>query len=356
MAGKFQWQRFADTNVNDSFFNGLKTDYPEFSEWFARKSEEGKSSLVFSDDEGIGAFLYVKEEREEIILSDQVLPMLNRMKVGTLCLSERYRNQRIGEGALGVALWKWQESKAEEIFITVFEKHELLIILLKRFGFHWVGNNKRGERVYLRSRKAIDYSSPYTSFPFLPHDFSRAGLLPINDYFHDRLFPYSELMGNPGEVEESIAGNGITKVYVGTPSSQLHHRPGEPILIYRIHTGNGQKTYKSVATGFCTLTKIEYAKMAGKNILTLDEYLERASNKTVFTRHELTDVYSKHKNIVMLEMVYNGFFGKGHNITHRELDDAGFFPDYPYLIQYSRDSFIKILEMGDISVQNVIVD
>ena len=38
-------------------------------------------------------------------------------------LAERFRGLRLGEGALGVSLWKWQELKSEEIYVTIFEKH-----------------------------------------------------------------------------------------------------------------------------------------------------------------------------------------------------------------------------------------
>lgn len=55
-------------------------------------------------------------------------------------------------------------------------------------------------------------------------------------------------------------------------------------------------------------------------------------------------------------MVYNGYFGKGHNVIYKELKDNKLFESYPYSIVYGRDEFIKILEMGDIDVQNTIID
>ena len=77
-----------------------------------------------------------------------------------------------------------------------------------------IGRNIRGECVYLKSRKHIDYA--YISFPFIRPDFKVAGVIPIIESFHDRLFPYSELVGNNKEIEEVTAGNGITKIYIGT--------------------------------------------------------------------------------------------------------------------------------------------
>lgn len=261
----------------------------------------------------------------------------------------------MGEGALGVALWKWQEQRVEEIYVTVFEKHEELINLFRRFGFLRLGKNHRGEYVYLKSRKNIDYTDPYKSFPFITPSFPKAGLIPIMESFHDRLFPYSELKGNNEEIEEETAGNGITKVYVGTPYSMMHYVVGEPVVMYRIYEGEG-KQYKSVVTSFCTITKIEIIKNNNKLNMALDDFIKSAGNKTVFTSGELSDIFNSGKNVVMIEMVYNGFFGKGHNINYKTLKENALFDTYPYSIDYSKKEFIKILEMGDVNVQNVIID
>ncbi|SFR11671.1 hypothetical protein [Desulfoscipio geothermicus] len=356
MAGKFQWSKFSKVDLDDPFFDSLKEDYEEFPIWFAKKSANNESALVFHDEQGIGSFLYLKEENEPIELTHGVLPAVPRLKIGTLRLAERFRGQRLGEGAIGVSLWRWQEKYLEEIYVTIFEKHTTLISMFEHFGFNHVGKNLRGECVYLKSRSSIDYSNAYKAFPFIRPNFNKAGLIPIYENFHDRLFPYSELKGHKFEIEEETAGNGITKVYIATPYAPMHYTVGEPVGIYRIFQGRGQKTYKSVITSYCTITRIEDIKVRGKCRVSLDDYIKNAGNKTVFTPEELTKIYQDNKNVVLLEMVYNGYFGKGHNVTHKELNDNGFFPVHPYNIEYSKEEFIKILEMGDVNVQNVIID
>ncbi len=356
MRGKFQWKKFQDVNLEDSFFDSLKSDYPEFVDWFKRKSKEGEETLVYNDEEGIGAFLYLKDENEIIELVDQKLPAVKRVKIGTLRLSERQRGIRLGEGALGVALWKWQEKQVEEIYVTVFEKHEVLINLFEKFGFCCIGKNDRGESVYLKSRKNIDYTDAYKAFPFLEPNFNKAGVIPIIETFHDRLFPYSELMGNNKEIEEITAGNGITKIYIGTPWSMMHYEVGEPVGIYRKYEGSTGATYKSVITSFATITKIVKIKGSNSCNVTINDYIKLAGNKTVFSNEELIDIYNNNRNVVMIEMVYNGFFGRGHNVNHKTLSINGLFPAHPYKIDYSKKEFIRILEMGDTNVQNVIIN
>ena len=355
MAGKFNWCSFTDVDLNDGFFNSLKEDYLEFSQWFAKKSSEGAKALVFSDDIGVGAFLYVKEENEQILLSDHSLPAKPRLKIGTLRIAERQRGLRLGEGAIGVALWHWQLQKVEEIYVTVFEKHELLISLFEQFGFSFAGYNNRHERVYIKNRNEIDYSSPSKAFPFIDPKFKVAGIVPINDYYHDSLFPYSELKGVK-EVEEDTARNGIKKVFIATPSSSLSYKLGEPVFVYRIYNGNGQKTFKSVVTSFCTITSIITVKANRNPSMEFEEFLALAGNKTVYNENELKDIYTSHRNVILIEMIYNGFFGKGHNVTNRELVVSNLFLSHPYNIRYSKDEFSTILQMGDADEHNIIID
>ena len=115
-------------------------------------------------------------EDEEIELQDQVLPKHCRMKISTLRIAERYRGQRIGEGSIGLILWKWQKSKCDEIYVTVFEKHTDLISQLEHFGFRKIGVNLNGEIVYIKDKRVIDFSDPYKAFPFIKSVFDRTEL------------------------------------------------------------------------------------------------------------------------------------------------------------------------------------
>ncbi len=361
MAGKFKWELFKDINLSDNFFDPLKLDYPEFSDWFQKKADLGKKALVFKDDLGVGAFLFLKRENIDddmspLVIDGHTLPNIPRLKIGTLRLSEQIRKKRIGEGALGVALWYWKETSYDEIYVTVFEKQVELIKLFERFGFINIGKNNRGESVYMKNRKNIDYSDPYKSFPFINPNFNNAGLLPINDSFHDQLFPYSELANNKNEIAEITAGNGITKVFIASPSNKMKYFVGMPIAIYRIHTGSGQKAYKSAVTSFCTITQINEIKNNGKCIVTLDEFLQLVGNKSVFTQEQLKDEYNKKTNLIILELIYNGYFGKGKNVIYKNLKEAGLFDNYPYDICYTQEQFKTIIKMGDINVQNTFVD
>lgn len=357
MTGKFIWTLFNQIKINDPFFDTLKADYPEFPEWFDKKSNANEKAFIYQVNSQIKAFLYLKDEYEEIELTDKTLPKKKRLKIGTLKLSQDNRGLRLGEGALGIALWRWQEKKYDEIYLTTFLKQQNIIGLVEKYGFKNIGKNIRGEEIYLKSKALLDYTSPYLSFPFINPNIEKSGILPINDHFHDKLFVYSQLRQNNIEVEEITAGNGITKIYIATPYDSLSYNIGEPLFVYRIHTGKGQKTYISAITSFVTVADIVQIKKNNTYLKTFEEYKKILGNKTVFNDPELNTIYNSNRlNIVVLELLYNGYFGKGNNINHSWLSSNGLFNTYPYKITYNKQQFRTILKEGKKDVSNIIIN
>lgn len=365
MAGKFLFKKFSEIDLNDSFFDSLKEDYPAdannigFERWFTKKAAVGSTALVFDDDEGLGAFVCLKDENEPISLVEGSLPAFPRIKISTLRLAERYRGQRLGEGAIGLALWKWQNSKVQEIYVTVFEKHDLLIAQLERFGFYLAGHNLNGECVYIKSRLNVDYRDPYKAFPFINPSFSKAGYLVVDDVYHDTLFPYSEVSNTLQEKVGLSVANGISKIYIGSPISPLPYQIGEPILIYRKYTKkDGQKPgYKSCITSFSVVTNVLVAKENNVYKISEPELLQKISNKSVFDKNEICVKYRNERNLVIVEMLYYGFFGSGNNVNWVWLKNNGLWPEaYPTSAHLSQQQFKTILKEGNVDVQNVIIN
>lgn len=364
MPGKFELKKFSAIDLSDSFFDALKDDYPAddknigFENWFRKKADAGATALVFNDDEGLGAFVCLKDENEQIELVEGTLPAESRKKICSLLLAERYRGQRLGEGAIGLALWNWRESKAQDIYVTVFEKHALLIGQLKRFGFRLAGYKSNGERVYLKSRIDIDYTDPYKAFPFINPSFSNAGYLVVNDVYHDTLFPYSELSNTLQEQVALSVANGLSKIYIGSPTSIPPYSPGEPILVYRRYTGTtGQTGYKSCITSYCIVTDIIVAKENNSYRMSFEDLIRRISNKSVFNEREIRTKYDSERTLVVIEMLYYGFFGAGNNVNWVWLRNHGHWGDkYPTSMRLSPEQFKAILKEGNVDVSNVIID
>ena len=58
----------------------------------------------------------------------------------------------------------------------------------------------------------------------------------------------------------------------------------------------------------------------------------------------------------MIELLYNGFFKKGNNVTYWQLKNKGLFETYPYNIDYTLDEIKDILKLGKADVENIIID
>jgi hypothetical protein len=358
MSEVFSEVRFGDIDLNNQFFDSLKRDYPEFPAWFAKKADAGERAFVVVEDGRIDAFVYLKDESdEEVELTDaENLPKEPRLKIGTLKVSDGVRGTRLGEGAIGMALWQWRDRDLDQVYVTVFEKHDVLVGMLERFGFRRAGTNARGELVMVKDRRGLDYSDGFASFPFVQPHFDEAYMLPINDVYHDRLFPYSELAGQLATSSLIAAGNGVSKVYLANPGGDFAISPGNPIVVYRIFTGDGPKTFKSAATSFCLVTGVRQFRQNGRNVGSVDELLAFVRNRSVFDEDEIRGWYRDCRNLTVVEMLYLGYFGAGNNVTHRTLDDAGLFPTYPYGIRYSPEQFRQVLRLGRFDDDRLAVD
>lgn len=346
MSGAYKWKKLSDCDINDHFFDSLKEDYPEFEKWYNKKALEGKEAFTYSDEFGLGAFVMLKfDEEEEIKLITENLPIEKRLKISTLKLSERIQGNRLGEGAIGIALWKWLECNCDEIYVTVFPKHEKLIEMLKKFGFNLAGAKSNGEYVYLKSKKKLDFSTPYSSFPFVDPNQDKCYLLPINAEWHDKLFPYSELKNTIQQTEEFAAANGVTKTYICFPCSDLSYSSNHTVLIYR--KGITNKQFTSVITSYGTVVRCVKIKQGGQTALSFDQYKDIVGNKSVFTDEEIIDFYNNKTNLYVIELVYNHAFGAGNNVNYITLKNNLLWKGiHPFHVEYSMNEFIKILHLA----------
>lgn len=355
MNNRFDYVEFGECNLDDPFFASLKADYPEFTSWFQRKASASEKAYVHVDENGIHAFEYLKDECEEISLSDTTIPMKKRIKIGTLKIGDDLRGQRLGEGLIGIALWNWQASGYDEIYATVFPKHNTLIGLMDKFGFCRAGQNERGELIFLKSKLHLDTSDPYKMFPFLPGNFRYAKYIPIRATYHDTLFPYSMLARTKQTALNIAVANGISKMYIGTPQdTNLNYRPNTPILIYRISDAPNRRTYLSAVSSFGVVTNFHIIKQRGNELCSENDFIRIAGNKSFFSDAELRDIYRGNWNIVTIEVLYNGYFGEGNNVNHAWLKANGYFPAYPYKIDLPPEAFRHVLQKGGKDDESII--
>jgi predicted GNAT family N-acyltransferase len=135
-------KQFKDINLNDPFFDSLKSDYPEFVDWFRRKSEE--YAYVFEDsDNTIDGFLYLKPENEELDDIDEPLPKKPRLKIGTFKINSH--GTRLGERFMKKSFDIAFDHEVKEIYVTLFEKQTQLIRLFEKYGFEYITTKTKGD-------------------------------------------------------------------------------------------------------------------------------------------------------------------------------------------------------------------
>ena len=129
------------------------------------------------------------------------------------------------------------------------------------------------------------------------------------------------------------------------------------MFIYRKHTGTGVKKYKSCLTTYCVVREVLTVKSKGVALLPYSEYLKRIGNKSVYTDIELQTKYNVSTNLVLVDLVYYGFFGEGNNVNMDWLSRNDCWGNcYPTENRLTPEQFKKILREGHIDVDNVIID
>lgn len=150
-------KRFNEIDLNDCFFDSLKEDYPGFDTWYNKKATAKETAFIQKDGSGnLQGFLYMKNEDEALLDITPNMPEAKRLKVGTFKIDAH--NTKLGERFVKKIVDKAIFDKVEEIYVTIFEKHEALIKLLEKYGFKKYGTKGEGatpELVFTKKMNTI---------------------------------------------------------------------------------------------------------------------------------------------------------------------------------------------------------
>lgn len=149
--------------------------------------------------------------------------------------------------------------EVDEVYVTIFAKHEALIKLLQRYGFEERG--KKGDELVLVRPIKQRSNNILRDYPFVHTEGKRKFLLAIKPEYHTRLFPDSILNTEQREkdylVRDVAHTNSIHKIYVCRMKGvdQLHR--GDVLVIYRMSDGAGPAYYRSVISSVCVVEEIK---------------------------------------------------------------------------------------------------
>lgn len=351
---------FSMLNLDNPFFDSLKEDYKEFETWFKKKQAADSKAYVEiekSTNEMVG-FLYVKVEEEEITDVFPVLPAKKRIKAGTFKVNAH--GTKYGERFIKKIMDHALSENAEEVYLTVFPKHEGLISLIFRYGFvhRATKTTKNGrELVFVKDMKSYT-GNVLVDYPLIKTTGCGKYLLSIRPEFHTRLFPDSILRNEDYDVVQDIsATNSIHKIYICFMSGCSNLKPKDLLLIYRTSDGMGPARYRSVVTSVCEVQEVKIRS----DFKDMEDFIKYSSAYSIFARDELiklwnADCYGKPKSLFIIKMTYNAAFGKRIiNDTLQTEYGIGSAPDtYWGFMKLTDDQFLNVLKGGKVN-ENIIV-
>lgn len=295
-------EKFSEFNHNDPFFDSLKSDYKEFSDWLNKKAISGDSAYVLYDENhNIEGFMYLKENDD----AGDILPPLpngTHLKIGTFKFESKgtLRGQRFLKKAFDRAF----NSDSNDIYVTVFQKHTHLVKLFQAYGFYIHGEKETQngkEFVYARNLNDVN-GDVLLDYPLVLPREKKKFILAIKPEYHTRLFPDSKLVNESPDIVQDVSHtNSIHKIYVcGMDSVQMMSR-GDIIIIYRMSDGQGPAKYRSVATSICMVESVRHVTSFNDE----DSFVKYCYKFSVFSEKELREFYRSKRLPYIVRFTYN---------------------------------------------------
>lgn len=311
-------------DLNDPLFDSLKEDYPEFNRWFEKISKEERDCLIYTEKGKLGALLIYKLEEEIInLLANENLSPKLRIKIATMKVSSR--GNKIGELFLYWIINYAISLGYEEVYLTHFTKeNDALVYLIEEYGFQYVGNNSRGEEVYIKNinKKEIleeieenndsfsDIAKKYYPY-FCDNDNVRKFIVPIKPEFHEGLFLKQIMQTNLESFSEEgfgeypsnlIATNTIKKAYLSHANANL--KEGDLVLFY--------ETEKK---GIADIGVVE----SFHKVDNLNELHQLISKRSVFSLQELEELIKEEVSVMLF--IHSKTYD--YKISYEELEKLG---------------------------------
>lgn len=294
---------FREIDLADPFFDSLKADYTEFSQWYARKSDDNAEAYAFTDEAGaLDGFLYMKVETGPVADVEPPLPAARRLKVGTMKINAH--GTKLGERFIKKIFDTAVQESAVEMYVTIFEKHQGLNALFERYGFRTIGRKTSANGVELVKARALQ--APYTdvvaSYPLVQLHDVQCYLLALQPQWHTRLLPDSILRTEDADIVQDLSHtNSIHKVYLAAMPGMDNLRRGDVLLIYRTSDGQGPARFRSVATSICCVEEYRSLSSFGSK----DEFLAYCRPHSVFDERELNEFWARRRYPHIIRFTYN---------------------------------------------------
>lgn len=330
------------------FFDSLKADYRGFEGWFKRKGSNW--AFLHRNRNQIDGFLYCKLEREKV---DDITPVLyaDRIaKIGTFKIDSH--GTRLGERFVKKALDYAISEKVDVCYVTIFEKQQGLINLIKKYGFRRYGEKRTvdgTESVYVKNMRRL-IGDVVLDYPLVSLHGVKKYLISIYPQYHSAMFPDSILKTESVNILQDITyTNSIHKAYVCRMSNVDKLKRGDILVVYRT-ASDGPAEYKSVASSICVVEGVKNQDCFNS----FDDFYDYTSKYSIFDKTELKKWYEK-GSCTVIKMLYNIALSK--RLTRHTLIEEIGIPRNGYwgFLRITDEQLKNILKAGGID-ESIIVD
>lgn len=298
-------------NENDPIFQSFRQDYQGFDQWLKKcKLEHRQAWVINASNDYLAAVGIVKQEQSGVFgLQGKIL------KVCSLKVSEDCNGLRFGELLLKTIFDYAVSNKYNWIYITVLEKHYILISFLEEFGFQITHDKTAlGETVLTKpmsftekerdSINPLSFNIRYGPFAVKFREVSTF-IVPIKPIYHQLLFPEAEKQKRfPSCTGRYAFGNSIRKAYLSNSAIRAI-TPGANILFYRSEDIKSVTVLGVVEEVLVASSPLEIARYVGKRTVykfsEIEELCRREVLAILFRQSRIL------KNPIMLrDIVANG--------------------------------------------------
>ena len=314
----------------ESIFDGLREDYPEFGEWLGkvRRESDQRVCFVIRDGEGYAAVAILKRETDcEYALSKPVT------KICTFKVSPAYAGVKYGELLLKAVLQYAALSETATLYVEVLPSHPEVLESLSDFGFReHLARSGRGELVMVKELvpgpDADDLSDLEFHVQYGPPALRGSQgmyIVPIQPRWHDQLFPEqapglgaAQQLSLFPEVDPPLThpwGNALRKAYLCN-SATKSIRPGDLLLFYRSHDVKGVTAVGVVEAALRSTDPREVMTFVGR--------------RTVYTPDEIAVMCRGVRGLLALRFRQDRFVEPPWQLT--ELRVAGVLNSWPQSI------------------------
>lgn len=351
-----KFQKFSEINFSDHFFDSLKHDYAHgFIDWWNKKVKTQDFAYVLYNENSsfIDGFMYLKLENQ---IDDINPPLVDGLylKIGTFKFNPAgtLRGERFIKKIFDSAI----ANNVLGIYVTVFDKHDYLINLFKRYGFCKFGTKKSKngiENVLLKKR--IYWRDLEKDYPYISTKTNKY-LLAIYPEYHTQLFPDSILKTESNSIIHDVSHtNSIHKVYISKILMTGNFNKGDIVVIYRTAEQGKKAYYSAVATSICVIEEVRTVSSFSNK----KEFIEYCSKYSVFTLNELNKSYEQNHYktkfpCYVIKFTYN--IALPHRINRAKLiHDVGLDSEDRWsCLKLSDNQFKKILKLGEINESLII--